>query len=59
MGEGYAWRCATCDGHGSWRILRRGDAAVTWACHEHLSREAMRLQRASDNTQLLVTINTH
>jgi len=59
MGEGYAWLCGVCDGHGSWRLLRHGDVVVDWACHEHLARVAMRLQRAHEQTKLSVTINTN
>ncbi len=59
MGEGYAWLCAVCDGHGSWRLLRRGDAVVSWACHEHLARVGMGLQRGHEETELVVKINTN
>ncbi len=57
-GQGYAYRCRYCDGHGSWRLLRRGDAVTTWACHDHLARAAMDLQRTHERTELVVTINT-
>ncbi len=58
MGEGYAFQCESCNGRASWRLLRVGDAAVTWACHEHLAAAALRLQRAHEKTELRVALNS-
>jgi hypothetical protein len=43
----------TTDPH--WRIMRRGDVVVSWACDEHLAVVCERLQRDSEVTELIVT----
>lgn len=32
-----AYCCEVCDGRPDWRLERHGDAAVSWACHNHLA----------------------
>lgn len=54
-GHGYAFRCETCDCDPMWRITRRGDAVVTWACVAHLSEACERFQRDWEITELVVT----
>jgi len=38
-----------------WRILRSGDAVVSWACFSHLPEACMALQRPGERTELVVT----
>lgn len=52
---GKAFLCEVCDGEPLWRLLRRGDAVVSWACPQHMSAVAERLQRDSEVTELVVT----
>jgi hypothetical protein len=40
-----------------WRIERLGDAAVSWADAEHLSKVCEGLQRAWERTRLQVTLS--
>lgn len=49
-----AFRCETCDAAPMWRIMREGDAAISWACSEHLSSVCDGLQRDWEITQLAV-----
>ncbi len=58
MGKGSAFQCEVCDGRASWSLLRVGDAAVSWACHEHLSTAALRLHRLHEKTELRLTLNS-
>lgn len=51
-----AFRCEVCDGDPTWRLLRRGDAVVSWACPPHLSQVADGLQRDFEVTELVVTL---
>jgi hypothetical protein len=51
-----AFYCAICDGEPMWRIERHGDAVISWACAEHLSEEAGRLQRDWEITQLSIRL---
>lgn len=53
-GSGYAYRCGECDGQALWRLTRRGDVAVDWACSEHFSVVALDLQRDHEVTELVV-----
>ena len=54
-GHGYAFCCETCDSSDPhWRIMREGDAAVTWACDSHLASACDRLQRDYEVTRLIV-----
>lgn len=53
-----AFKCQQCGGDSTWRILRRGDAAVSWACTVHLSDECWLLQRDFETTELVVTWST-
>ena len=40
-----------------WRIQRRGDAVVSWACDNHLARVCRELQREWEpRTELVVTV---
>lgn len=50
----YAYRCGACDGVPRWRIDRRGDAVVSWACLDHLGIECERLQRSWETTELRI-----
>lgn len=54
-GGSYAFRCRTCDGSPHWRLERRGDAVVSWACGNHLGLVAAALQRSHETTELAVT----
>jgi hypothetical protein len=54
-GGTYAFRCGWCTGIPAWRVLRRGDAEVTWACARDLDAECCRLQRDGEVTELVVT----
>jgi hypothetical protein len=51
----YAHRCEVCAGIYRWRVLRRGDAVVSWACPAHLTEVCDRLQRGWEVTELVVT----
>jgi hypothetical protein len=56
---GWAFCCAECaTAKYRWRIERRGDAVVTWACTSHLAAVMIDMQRGWERTQLLVT-RTH
>ena len=55
MGSGFASRCEVCDLDPRWRLDRRGDAVVSWACDPHLAEVCHRLQRDSEITELVVT----
>jgi hypothetical protein len=51
----YAYRCEICDDdRPMWRLDRRGDAAVSWACTRHLSEVCDRMQRGYEVTELVV-----
>lgn len=49
-------RCPHCGADGTWRIDRRGDAAVSWTCAAHLSAELEALQRHWEVTELVVVL---
>lgn len=53
----YANRCHECAAQPLWRIDRRGDAVVSWACAEHLSAVCVILQRPLEVTELVVTLH--
>jgi hypothetical protein len=55
-GSGYANRCGECDAEPAWCLERRGDAAIDWACGEHLGVVALDLQRDPEVTELVVTL---
>lgn len=55
MSEFPAFRCEICHGEPRWRIERRGDAVVSWACDPHLADVCHRMQRDSEITELVVT----
>ena len=38
-----------------WTVCRRGDAVISWACHEHLGDVCKGLQRPWEKTELVVT----
>lgn len=50
----YAFRCNVCDSDPVWRIDRRGDAVVGWACDDDLSTVLHNLQRDWEITELVV-----
>lgn len=49
-----AYRCQMCGHVPQWRLDRRGDAVVSWACADHLSDEIVNLQRDWENTEVVV-----
>lgn len=51
----YAYRCQEDDGDAQWRIERRGDVVVTWACGDCLPTVCDGLQRPWEATELVVT----
>ena len=55
----FAFCCEVCDQTDpQWRILRRGDAVVSWVCDPHLAQVCDRLQRDFEVTELVVR-NAH
>lgn len=55
----YAFCCEVCDvSDPNWRITRRGDAVVSWACDEDLYTVCHRLQRDWEITELVVVNQT-
>ena len=48
-------RCQACGIRPEWRIERPIDAAVRWACDEHLYRVCRDLQRPGELTRLTLT----
>lgn len=48
------WQTAKVTDKAEWRIHRRGDAVVSWACNLHLAEECHRLQRDFEVTELVV-----
>lgn len=52
---GAAFRCGSCNKYPNWRVLRRGDSAVTWACDEHLAPVCRQFQRMGEITELVLT----
>jgi hypothetical protein len=54
-----AFCCEVCDlTDPRWRITRRGDVVVSWACDPHLAEACDRLQRDFEVTELVVQ-NAH
>lgn len=53
-GQGFAYRCAECDGEALWSIERVGDVAHTWACEQHFTKVALYMQRDHEVTELIV-----
>lgn len=51
-----AYRCENCDSTPDWRVERVGDAVVTWSCALDLGLICQRLQRAHEQTRLVVTV---
>jgi hypothetical protein len=52
----FAFCCGHCDSDTPWwRILRSGDAVVSWACFAHLPEVCMDLQRPDEKTELTIT----
>jgi hypothetical protein len=49
-----AFRCEICDKTPHWRLDRRGDAVVSWACNDDLAEVCRRLQRHFEVTELVV-----
>jgi len=52
---GAAFRCLICGLIPRWRLDRRGDAVVTWACDGDLAEVCHRLQRINEISELVVT----
>jgi hypothetical protein len=53
-----AFLCEVCESKPLWTLTRHGDVVVTWACDEHLSTVAERLQRDFEITQLTVILSS-
>jgi SH3-like domain-containing protein len=52
-----AYACGVCAASKpEWRILRRGDAAVSWACDAHLAQECIAMQRDWEVSELVITL---
>ena len=51
----YAGLCQVCNSDPIWRVERRGDAAVSWACNDDLIFVCQDLQRDWEITELVVT----
>ena len=49
-----AYRCQGCDGLPNWRLDRRGDAVVSWACDDDLIPLLRELQRSFERTEIVV-----
>lgn len=52
----YAFLCQVCDQPPMWRLDRRGDAVVSWACSHHLNEVCLGLQHRWD-TEIVVTVS--
>ncbi len=52
----FAYRCEVCDAEPVWRLTRIGDVVLSWACSNHLSEVAERLQRDHEVTRLEVVL---
>lgn len=55
-GMSAAFVCEICQTEPLWRLDRHGDAVVSWACAEHLSPVAERMQRDWEITELSVRL---
>ncbi len=56
MTAGAAGHCEVCGcDTPTWRVLRRGDAVVSWGCDDDIYAVLHRLQRAWEVTELVVT----
>jgi hypothetical protein len=53
-----AFLCEVCEADPMWRVGRIGDAAVTWACAEHLSAVADGMQRDWEVTRLTLILSS-
>lgn len=53
-----AFLCEVCESEPMWRVGRIGDAAITWACAEHLSTVADGMQRDWEVTQLTLILSS-
>ena len=53
-----AFRCEVCSVEPAWRLLREGDAVVTWACPPHVSAVLDELQRDHEVTRVVVSSYT-
>ncbi len=52
---GAAYCCEVCGTNTpTWRLDRRGDAVVTWACNLDLAEVCRRLQRPRERTEVVV-----
>lgn len=49
-----AYRCTECGDEPAWRLDRRGDAVVAWACDVDLLTVVFSLQRLNEVTELVV-----
>jgi hypothetical protein len=51
-----AHRCPMCGHVPQFRLERRGDAVVSWACAGHLADECVNLQRDWETTEIVVRL---
>jgi hypothetical protein len=50
------YHCGVCGVGATWRITRRGDNVVGWACPNHLAPVCDQLQRDDEVTELVVVL---
>lgn len=50
-----AYCCGVCLSDPTWRIERRGDAVVSWACDDDLATECHNLRRDWERTELVIS----
>jgi hypothetical protein len=51
-----AYHCAECGVGAAWRVTRRGDGVVSWACPQHLAAVCDGMQRDDEVTELVVVL---
>lgn len=51
-----ACHCAKCGAGAAWRVMRRGDGVVSWACPQHLAAVCDGMQRDDELTELVVVL---
>lgn len=50
-----AYCCEVCGGwRPKWRLERRGDAVIMWACNMHLLVTIVKMQRKDEETEIVV-----
>jgi hypothetical protein len=51
-----AYHCVECGAGAAWRVTRRGDGAVSWACPQHLPAVCDGMQRDDEINELVVIL---